>query len=121
MKKRNAKEEHGRLERYGTKTFAAIMLLILLSILDAYLTLDLVNHGAVELNPVMAYYLARGPLAFFWVKYLLTCAAVILFLSVMNTSLFGTRIRGKVMFVFFLAAFAVIVQYELFLVFIAHK
>jgi hypothetical protein len=39
----------------------------------------------------------------------------------MNTSLFGTRIRGKVMFVFFLAAFAVIVQYELFLVFIAHK
>jgi hypothetical protein len=121
MKKGNAKEENSRTERYGTKTFAAIMLLILLSILDAYLTLDLVNHGAVELNPVMAYYLARGPLAFFWVKYLLTCAAVILFLSVMNASLFGTRVRGKVMFVFFLAAFALVVQYELFLVFIIHK
>jgi hypothetical protein len=38
-------------------TLAAILLILSLSILDAIFTMDLVSHGAEELNPVMAYYL----------------------------------------------------------------
>ena len=121
MRRRIDQTKDNRIESYGTKTFAAIMLLILLSIVDGYLTLDLVNQGAVELNPVMAFYLARGPLTFFWVKYLLTCAAAILFLSIKNVPLFGTRVQGKVIFTFFLVAFAVVVQYEIFLLVMAQK
>ncbi len=94
-----------------------ILLIVLLSIVDAYLTLVLVNHGAVELNPIMAFYLKWGPLAFFGIKYFLTCAAVILFLIVINESLFGTRVQGKAMLLFCLIAFGLAVQWELILMF----
>ena len=121
MRERKDKGKNGTIERYGSKTFAAILLIILLSIADAYLTLALINHGAIELNPIMAFYLKWGPVAFFGIKYFLTCAAVFLFLSVMNDSLFGTRIQGKMMIVFSLVAFALVVQWELVLMFIYHN
>jgi hypothetical protein len=115
------KQVQENIDSYSSKTFAMILLIILLSIADAYLTLHLVNRGAIELNPIMAFYLDRGPLAFFGMKYLLTCAAVILILSAINVPLFGTRIQGKAMFTVSLAAFALVVQYELILVFMTQK
>lgn len=104
-------------KNYGAGTFALILLIVLLSIVDAYLTLLLVTNGAIELNPIMAFYLKWGPLAFFGIKYFLTCSAVIMFLIVMNDSLFGTRIQGKAMLVFSLIAFGLVVQWELVLMF----
>jgi len=69
--------------------FAAALCTIALSIVDAYFTLDLVSRGAEELNPSWPYYLEKSPLTFFTVKYLLTCAATIMILSVKEISVFG--------------------------------
>jgi hypothetical protein len=99
--------------QHGSRTFAAAMMIILLSVLDAYFTLDLVNRGAEELNPIMAYYLERGPLTFFAVKYLLTWASLTVILSLKEARFFGARIQRKSLLWLFIIALALVVQWEL--------
>jgi hypothetical protein len=66
------------LDRYNPSLFVAIMIVLSLCLLDAMLTLMLIDRGAYELNPLMAYYLTDGPRVFLLVKYGLTALAVLL-------------------------------------------
>ena len=100
---------------HGPRVLAAIFCIISLSIVDAYLTLELVGRGAEEWNPVMAYYLEKSPLTFFIVKYLMTCAAIFVILSIKEIHIFRSRVRGEVLFAFFIFALALVVQWQLFL------
>ena len=102
-------------EIHSPKTLAVILLIILLTITDAYLTLYLISRGAVELNPIMAYYLDHGVLAFFGTKYLLTCASIIVILFIKDLYLFRTRVQGKILFVFHLIVLTSVVKWELYL------
>ena len=107
------------IDRYSAKTLAVVLLIVLLSILDAIFTLELIHHrGAVELNPVMAYCLDYSTLTFFWVKYFLTCAAVLIVLLTKNVYLFKTGFQVKFLFLLFLVPFVLVVHWELFLLFI---
>jgi hypothetical protein len=99
----------------GPKVFAAVLCIIFLTILDAYLTLVLVSCGAEELNPIMAYYLGRSPLVFFAVKYLVTCASIMMILSIGEIHIFGSKIRSEALFAFFIFALASVVQWQLIL------
>ncbi|MBN2032531.1 MAG: hypothetical protein JW836_04580 [Deltaproteobacteria bacterium] len=103
--------------RHGPKVFAETLLIIFLSIMDAFLTLDLVDRGAKELNPIMAYYLDRGPLLFFTVKYLLTCASIVIILSITKTRVFGGKFRVKTLLVFYILALALVVKWQLILLY----
>jgi hypothetical protein len=103
-------------EIHSPKTLALILLILLLSITDAYLTLDLINQGAVELNPIMAYYLNHGALTFFGMKYLLTCASIIVILIIKDLYIFRTKVQGKILFVFHLIVLTSVVQWELYLI-----
>ena len=96
---------------------AVILLIVMLSIIDAILTLHLVDRGATELNPVMNYYLGHGPLAFFWVKYMLTSAALIIVLTNKTAYLFNTRFQVKILFVVFLVPFVLVIQWEIYLLY----
>lgn len=98
---------------HGPGLFAAALCTIALSIVDAYFTLDLVSRGAEELNPIMSYYLEKGPLAFFTVKYLMTCTAIIMILSVQEITIFGWKLRGEILFACFILALAIVVQWQL--------
>ena len=51
-----------------------------MSLLDAALTLILLEKGAVELNPVMQYYIILGPGIFVMIKYSLTALALLIIL-----------------------------------------
>ena len=62
---------------YESWLFVLIVGIVLLSVTDAALTLKILAHGGVELNPVMDAILAYGPVAFFAVKYGLTCTGLI--------------------------------------------
>ena len=108
-----------KIGRHSFMTLAAILLILSLSILDAIFTLDLVSHGAVELNPVMAYYLNHGPLVFFGVKYFLTCASIVLVLLIRDIT--KTKLKAKILFVLFMIPFALVVLWELYLVFSLNK
>jgi hypothetical protein len=100
------------IDRYNYKILAAILLIIALSTLDAIFTLVLVSRGAEEVNPFMAYYLDRSPLLFFWVKYLMTCASIILILFSTNTYLFKTKIQAKTLFFLVPIPFVLVVQWQ---------
>ena len=111
------RQRHYRIDRYSAKTLAVILLIVMLSVIDAILTLDLISRGAGELNPIMDYYLGHGPLAFFGVKYFLTWAAVIIILLNKNIYLFNTKIQAKVLFIVFLVPLVLVVQWEVYLLF----
>ena len=105
------------IDRHSSKTLAAILSIIALSILDGEFTLFLISHGASEMNPVMAYFLDHGPLAFFGAKYLLTCSCLVFILLNANSYLFGTKLRGKILFVLLAIPFALVIKWQLYIIF----
>ena len=68
------------VDHYGFELFITLLLLLLLSVLDAYLTLSLITGNlAKEMNPIMALYLEHGTMTFFLEKILFTAAAIFIF------------------------------------------
>ncbi len=104
-------------DRYNPKLFAAIMAILMLSLFDGLLTLHLVNNGSSELNPVMAYFLRRGPLSFVVAKYLLTSAGVVILLVLKNAVLTGTNLYAHSLFACMIAAFSAVIVWEMLLIF----
>jgi Domain of unknown function (DUF5658) len=105
----------GMDEKHGPRLVAAILVVVMLSVLDAFLTIELIHRGAKEANPVMAYYLSLGPLVFFLVKYFLTAASILLVLIYKNVRLFGTRFQVKMILPILIIPMALTVQWEIFL------
>ncbi len=82
------KSEHIYVDLYSTRLLIAIMSLLLLSCLDAYLTLELIRKGsAVEVNPVMAYFLAYGTLPFTVTKFIITASSLIIMILFKNVKI----------------------------------
>jgi hypothetical protein len=100
-------------DRHSSKTFAIILVIVMLSMLDAILTLELISRGASEINPIMAYYLNFGPLTFFWTKYLLTFASILLILFHQEAYLFRSKVQAKVLYFFLMIPFILVVYWEL--------
>ena len=106
------------LDRYSPKLFAVIVGILFLSLLDAVLTLYLMEHGSNELNPVMDYFLKKGPLIFTIAKYLLTSVAVIIFVILANSVVPRFKFRAKRLFPYALIAFGSVIVWEVILVYI---
>lgn len=67
------------VDLYSTRLLIAVMSLLLLSCLDAYLTLELIGRGhVVEANPIMAFFLDYGPTPFTVVKFVITAVCLII-------------------------------------------
>ena len=115
VRREEDRQQSYRIDRHSLDTLTAVLLLVVLSILDAMLTLFLVSHGAAEVNPVMAYFLNHGPLAFFSAKYVFTGVFVFVILMHTHYYLFGTKVRVKTLFVVFAIPLAVVVKWELYL------
>jgi len=64
------------VDRYSPVLFVTIVGILFLCVIDALLTLFLLNHGAYESNPLMACLLSIGPYAFFIPKYVLTVLVI---------------------------------------------
>ena len=97
---------------YSPKLFYAIVLVLMLSVMDALLTLWLVDEGARELNPVMAYFLSYGPDIFLLSKYLMTAVSVVI--VVLFNYITFQRLRfpiGELLGIF-AGCFAVVVIWE---------
>jgi hypothetical protein len=105
------------IDLYSFKFFSIIIVVILLSIIDAMLTLYLIRRGAAEINLIMAHFLKYGPLPFFSAKYLLTTASMVLLLMHKDAHLFGTKIRAKYLYIIIFIVFASVVLWELYLIF----
>jgi hypothetical protein len=105
------------VDRFSPTLFIAIVAVLILSVIDAFLTLFLLDHGAIEINPVMAFYIDRGPYTFLTVKYLLTSFAVIVLLMFRNIFLRTIRIQTHSLFFLIIAAFMTVITWQFYLIF----
>jgi K+-sensing histidine kinase KdpD len=102
-------------DHYSSALFVAIIIILFLNIIDALLTLYLIDHGATEINPVMAYFLNFGPLTFMSVKHFLICFSIIVLLIFNNVFLGKIKIYTRSIFSYVIGAFMLVIGWELFL------
>lgn len=103
-------------DQYRQSLFGVILVILLLSVVDAILTLFLINHGAIEVNPIMAFYIDLGPYTFLSVKYGLTSVGLIVLLISKNIFLRSMRVETGTFLYVILAAFIGVVSWQLFLI-----
>ena len=117
-RRRVDRQRHQKIDRYSSKILVIIVLILALSILDAIFTLVLVDNGAREVNPLMAYYLHHSPLMFICIKYFLTCSAVILTLFCKDFYIFNTKVKAKILFFLLPVPFILVIPWQLHLIFL---
>ena len=111
-------DEHRRsyfVDRFSTTTFIFIVLLLVASITDAVLTIQLLRAGAEEINPLMDHFIGHSIEAFLVVKYTLTAGGLPLLLIFQNHYLFGTRLRVRYLIPLTVALYAVLIGYQVML------
>ena len=85
--------------------------IMVMSGLDAFMTLQLIQHGAYEANPVMAAVMAQGVASFAMVKMSLT-AFGILALVFLARAMFFNRVRTGLLLTGFFSFYAILICYE---------
>jgi len=95
--------------------FRVIVAILVLSVADAILTVNLIGLGAVEINPVMDYYLKLGPHAFLAVKYVLTSLSLFILVIYSNSTLKNGRFPIRSVFPWIITALVSVVVWEIFL------
>ena len=86
--------------------------ILCLCVLDAVLTVMLMKHGAVELNPVMAWFLPQNLLAFALSKLGLTGAGLCVLVACSRMRLFR-KIPGELVMYAVLGVYVWLIAYEL--------
>lgn len=87
------------------------VLVLLLSILDAFLTLTLIRHGGTELNPFMAPLIDGGGPSFAYWKMGLTATGVLVLTAFAHVRLFG-RVPAGCLLYLVLLGYLVLIGYE---------
>ena len=101
------------VDLFPAHLLALIVALLVLSIIDAVITLELIDSGGDEINPLMACLLERSPVAFLVGKFLLTAAGLPLLVVFKNFSLFGSRLRVGHLIPVFVALYLLLLSYQL--------
>jgi len=85
--------------------------IMLMSSLDAFFTLQLLDRGAIEINPVMAAVIGQSAMSFAVSKMVLTGFGI-LALVFLSKSRFFNRMRTGLLLTFFFSVYAVLICYE---------
>ena len=117
IRRQNDKYRITYFDQYSSTLFVVIISILFLNIIDALLTLFLIEHGATEINPIMAYFLNFGPLTFMSVKYLLISFSVIVLLIFNNVFLLKRKIFTRSLFSYAIGMFLIVIGWQLFLTF----
>jgi hypothetical protein len=104
------------VDHYSPWLFFIIVSILFLCVIDALLTLFLLNHGAYETNPVMVFFLKFGPLTFFISKYLLTIVPVICLLMFRNTVVRVIKISARSVLYIIAVFYLAVVVWEFYLI-----
>lgn len=84
---------------------------MLLSCMDAFFTLQLLDRGMIEINPVMAMMIGKGSLPFAATKMLLTGLGILVLVFLSRSRMFNLMRTGLVLTAFF-SVYACLVCYE---------
>lgn len=100
------------LDQYDTSLLICALVVVGLSMVDAALTLTLLKHGAVEVNPVMRYCIELGLGPFVIAKYGLTAIPLVVMVMLSASSFLRFHI-GSLLLLFSGLAFGAVVIWEL--------
>ena len=104
IRRKKDRKTHIYVDLYGHYLLLSLLLIILLSVLDAYFTIVHVEKGAREINPLMDFLMGYGNTYFFIIKYILTALGLILLC--MYKSLVLSRTIIICLLFFYLTVFA---------------
>jgi hypothetical protein len=90
---------------------AAAIVIVLLSVADAFLTLTLMKQGAYEVNPFMAPMVVGSDHAFAYWKLGLTIAGTVTLVVLARSKLFGVLPAGVLLY-FVLTGYLLLIGYE---------
>lgn len=96
---------------HSPRWLAVALLILALSILDAFMTLTLMRHGAQEANPLMAPLIHGGGPAFAYWKVGLTAVGVLVLTALSHVRLFGLVPTGCVLYLVLLG-YVGLIAYE---------
>lgn len=102
------------VDRHHPQWLAVALVILLLSCADAFLTLLLLDHGATEINPLMAPLVRGSGYAFAFWKLSLTACGVIVLTILVRIRAFGIYLAGAMLYAI-AAGYILLVGYELWL------
>ncbi len=103
------------LDLYHPSLLVYTLIVLGLSLMDAALTLSLLHRGAVELNPIMRYYLNLGPGIFIMVKYSLTAFALLIMILLHAVLSVRYRMLSTILFPSCIMVFGSVIIWEVYL------
>jgi hypothetical protein len=112
-------EEHRQpyfTDRFSPLIFVGVLMLIVATLVDAGLTIYVLQGGGSEANPLMDRLLSHGIEAFVVGKYLLTVIGLPVLLIFRNHYLFGTQLRVGYLIPISVALYAVLISYQVILI-----
>jgi hypothetical protein len=112
---RRAGEQELPVDFHEPYLLVLAVVLLLLSVADAFLTVTLMGDGAQETNPLLAFVLNEHPRFFAVIKMALTGMGVLLLVAMARTKLFRL-VRAVLFLQGLVAAYFVLVAYEAWLV-----
>ncbi len=100
------------VDRHRAPSLALVVTILALSIVDAVITIHLLDHGCHEINPLMAWLLEWGVVPFLLGKYVLTATGMPVLLLFKNFRMFGTRFRVGYLVPIVVALYVVLLAYQ---------
>lgn len=109
---RRSDDRYSVIDWHSPRVLALVLGILGLCMLDAALTIVLLSHGAREINPFMALFVPHNLFGFAAAKLVLTGMGVCVLVACSTMRLFR-RVPGELFLYAALAAYVVLVLYEL--------
>jgi hypothetical protein len=109
--RREEDRDHTFLDWHPTQLLVACTMIMALSVADGLLTVHLLQNGAQELNPLMAFLISNDPILFALAKIALTIIGVVTLVLTAHMQLFRLVKASSVLY-FFLFVHVVLVSYQ---------
>jgi hypothetical protein len=109
---RRATDHRPVVDWHSPRLLIPVFAILCLCVLDGWLTVMLITHGALELNPLMALFLPHNLLGFAFTKLALTGLGLCVLVACSRMRFFST-IRGEVLVYAVLGIYVWLIAYEL--------
>jgi hypothetical protein len=103
------------VDRYGVKSIAAFMIILILCVIDAKITIRIVEAGGREINPIMDWALSLGATWFQIIKFTVTAICLFFLILHKNFIIFGGLIDVRTIVTVILLIYSVLILYELYI------
>ena len=113
-RRREAAHPNHYVDLHEPKVLLTTLSILFLCVIDVYFTLTLLEHGGVELNPIMRYLLEKNIWWFFLGKYVVTACCLVVLVAHNHFRLFKWM-TGLDILQAILLAYLLLIAYELLL------